>query len=282
MPQIKVSDCTYVYQPGTITAKTAVEHIDLCVEQGEMIAVIGKGGSGKSTLSLLLAGLYEPSSGLVSVMGETAPAGKVFRQVGLVFQYPEQQLFSATVYDEVAFGARNFGAAEEDIPAIVSSALAEVGLDPQTSKGRDPFALSGGQKRRLCLACLLAIDPAVVILDEPTAGQDYRHYTEIMEFLKELNERGTTVVLITHDMHLMLEYTNRAIVLSEGKKLKEDSVWNVITDQKIIKEANLKETSLYRLAQRAGIEQPKEFVKIFIDIYKHIHTHCYSETLKKH
>ncbi len=254
MPQIKVSDCTYVYQPGTITAKTAVEHIDLCVEQGEMIAVIGKGGSGKSTLSLLLAGLYEPSSGLVSVMGETAPAGKVFRQVGLVFQYPEQQLFSATVYDEVAFGARNFGAAEEDIPAIVSSALAEVGLDPQTYKGRDPFALSGGQKRRLCLACLLAIDPAVVILDEPTAGLDPAGREWVKRLIKRLHERGKTVIWVSHDMTEVAETAERVIVLNAGHLIMDGTPEQVFADEDKLTEAGLALPAAAKLLRRLKAE----------------------------
>ena len=131
-------------------------------------------------------------------------------------------------------------------------------------------ALSFGQKKRVTIASILVLNPEVIILDEPTAGQDFKHYTEIMEFLRELNKNGVTIVMITHDMHLMLEYTNRAIVLSNGQKLAEDTAANILTNENIIKEANLKETSLYSLAVKCGIDDPREFVRRFINYDRRI------------
>ena len=130
--------------------------------------------------------------------------------------------------------------------------------------------MSFGQKKRVTIASILVLNPEVIILDEPTAGQDFKHYTEIMEFLRELNKNGVTIVMITHDMHLMLEYTNRAIVLSNGQKLAEDTAANILTNENIIKEANLKETSLYSLAVMCGIDDPREFVRRFINYDRRI------------
>ena len=130
--------------------------------------------------------------------------------------------------------------------------------------------MSFGQKKRVTIASILVLNPEVIILDEPTAGQDFKHYTEIMEFLRELNKNGVTIVMITHDMHLMLEYTNRAIVLSNGQKLAEDTAANILTNENIIKEANLKETSLYSLAVKFGIDDPREFVRRFINYDRRI------------
>ena len=178
-------------------------------------------------------------------------------------QNPNQMLSKTMIYDEVAFGLRVRGVSEKEIEERVLETLKICGL--YRFRNWPISALSFGQKKRVSIAAILVLNPSVLILDEPTAGQDFKHYTEIMEFLHELNKKGVTIIMITHDMHLMLEYTNRAIVLSEGRKLKEDSSWNILTDAKIIKEANLKETSLYRLAQRAELNDPREFVKRFIE-----------------
>ena len=257
-----MQDVTFKYNNNRETLKD----VSFKIYKGEMVSIVGRNGAGKSTISKLICGFYKPSKGKILFEGKDIKNESIKQRaekIGLVMQNPNQMISKTMIYDEVAFGLRIRGVAEEEIKERVLETLKICGL--YRLRNWPISALSFGQKKRVSIAAILVLNPSVLILDEPTAGQDFKHYTEIMEFLQKLNNKGVTIIMITHDMHLMLEYTNRAIVLSEGKKLKEDSVWNVITDQKIIKEANLKETSLYRLAQRAGIEQPKEFVKIFIE-----------------
>ena len=167
------------------------------------------------------------------------------------------------IFDEVALGLKVRGVPEKEIKERVYETLKICGL--YQFRNWPISALSFGQKKRVTIASILVLNPEIIILDEPTAGQDFKHYTEIMEFLKELNKKGVTIVMITHDMHLMLEYTNRAIVLSDGLKLADDTAANILTDEDVINKANLKETSLYELAVKANIENPRMFVKKFID-----------------
>ena len=167
------------------------------------------------------------------------------------------------IFDEVALGLKVRGVPEKEIKERVYETLKICGL--YQFRNWPISALSFGQKKRVTIASILVLNPEIIILDEPTAGQDFKHYTEIMEFLKELNKKGVTIVMITHDMHLMLEYTNRAIVLSDGLKLADDTAANILTDEEVINKANLKETSLYELAVKANIENPRMFVKKFID-----------------
>ena len=183
--------------------------------------------------------------------------------IGLVMQNPNQMISKPMIYDEVALGLRLRYVPEEEIAARVEKVLKVCGLAP--FKSWPISALSYGQKKRVTIASILVLDPKILILDEPTAGQDFRHYTEIMEFLVEINKLGVTVIMITHDMHLMLEYTPRAIVLAAGKKIADTAASVVLTDPRVIKEANLKETSLFNLAHMAGIENGTHFVQGFID-----------------
>ena len=185
-------------------------------------------------------------------------------RVGLVFQYPEHQLFEIDVFTDVCFGPKNQGLSKEETQSRAREALTMVGLDESFYK-QSPFELSGGQKRRVAIAGVLAMEPEVLILDEPTAGQDFRHYTEIMEFLKEINDRlGITIIMITHDMHLMLEYTDRAIVIADGELIADDIPANVLTSETIADKAYLKKTSLYDLAVKCDIPDPSGFVERFI------------------
>ena len=167
------------------------------------------------------------------------------------------------IYDEVALGLRIRGVPEEEIEPKVDKALKICGLSP--FKKWPVSALSFGQKKRVTIASVLVLEPQILILDEPTAGQDYHHYTEIMEFLRSLNSQGVTIIMITHDMHLMLEYTPHAIVISGGKKIGDASAVSILTDEAVTEQANLKVTSLYELAVKAGIEDPSSFVQNFID-----------------
>lgn len=184
-------------------------------------------------------------------------------KIGYVMQNPNQMLCKVMIFDEVALGLRSRHADEELVKERVEKALKICGLYP--FRNWPVSALSFGQKKRVTIASILALDPEIIILDEPTAGQDFRHYTEIMEFLKELNEQGLTIVMITHDMHLMLEYATRAVVFCDGGIVGDDTSANILTEPKIVEMASLKETSLFELAVLCGIEEPRKFVQRFID-----------------
>lgn len=259
---LEMKDICFKYSNNRETLK----NVNFKIYKGEMVSIVGRNGAGKSTISKLICGFYKPDSGKILFEGRDIKKESIKQRaekIGLVMQNPNQMLSKTLIYDEVAFGLRVRGVSEKEIEERVLETLKICGL--YRLRNWPISALSFGQKKRVSIAAILVLNPSVLILDEPTAGQDFKHYTEIMEFLHELNEKGVTIIMITHDMHLMLEYTNRAIVLSEGRKLKEDSTWNILTDAQIIKEANLKETSLYRLAQRAGLDDPREFVKRFIE-----------------
>ena len=178
-------------------------------------------------------------------------------------QNPNQMISKTMIFDEIAFGLKIRGLSQEIIQDRVYETLKICGL--YKYRNWPISALSFGQKKRVAIASILVLNPEILILDEPTAGQDFKHYTEIMEFLKALNNKGITIVMITHDMHLMLEYTNRAIALSQGKKIADDTASTILTSSDIINKANLKETSLYKLAIKAGINDPRKFVQSFIN-----------------
>ncbi len=218
--QIELTKASYSYQAGSPFEAPALHDIDLSIESNELVAIIGHSGSGKSTLAQLLAGLILPTKGTVLIDGNKPSKGGVFRQVGLVFQYPEQQLFGETIFEEVAFGAKNYGVPEQKIKHIVVNALTEVGLPPQLFIDRSPFSLSGGQKRRVAIASILAINPQIMILDEPTAGLDQRGRRWIIDLIKRLREQqGKTIIWISHNMEEVAELAKRIVVLSEGEKI---------------------------------------------------------------
>ncbi len=240
--------------------------INFDIREGEMVSIVGKNGAGKSTLSKLLCGFEKPDQGTIRYRGEDIQDKTIKERaeiIGLVMQNPNQMISKPMIYDEVALGLRLRNVPEEEIATRVEKVLKVCGLAP--FKSWPISALSYGQKKRVTIASILALDPKVLILDEPTAGQDFRHYTEIMEFLVELNKLGVTIILITHDMHLMLEYTPRAIVLAGGRKIADTAASVVLTDAQVIGEANLKETSLFSLAQMVGIPDGTQFVQGFID-----------------
>ena len=177
-------------------------------------------------------------------------------------QNPNQMISCTMIFDEVALGLRNRGVPEDEIRSRVEETLKTCGLYP--FRNWPVSALSYGQKKRVTIASILVLRPEILILDEPTAGQDFHHYTEIMEFLRHLNRQGVTIVLITHDMHLMLEYTPRAVVFHDGKVICDASAAEVLNTPEIVKQAHLKETSLYHLALQCGIAPPEEFTRRFI------------------
>jgi len=243
-----------------------LQDITFDILEGEMVSLVGKNGAGKSTLSKLLCGFEKIDQGTIYYRGEDIKDKSIKERaemIGVVLQNPNQMISKNLIFDEVALGLRFREVPEEEIKTRVEKVLKICGLAPFVEWPIS--ALSYGQKKRVTIASILALGPEVLILDEPTAGQDFRHYTEIMEFLVEINKMGVTIILITHDMHLMLEYTPRAIVLSGGKLIADTAASVVLTDPEVIEKANLKETSLYHLAQMAGIPDETAFVQGFIN-----------------
>ena len=264
---LEMKDVKFSYESG----KEILHGVSFKVNKGEMVSIVGRNGAGKSTISKLICGFYKPTEGQILFDGRDLINDTIkerAEKIGIVMQNPNQMISKTMIFDEVALGLKVRGVPEEEIKNRVFETLKICGL--YEFRNWPISALSFGQKKRVTIASILVLNPEVIILDEPTAGQDFKHYTEIMEFLKELNKKGVTIVMITHDMHLMLEYTNRAIVLSNGLKLAEDIAANVLTDEEVINNANLKETSLYELAVKAKLENPRMFVKKFIDYDRRI------------
>lgn len=246
--------------------KQILKNVSFKVNKGDMVSIVGKNGAGKSTISKLICGFYKPTSGKILFNGEDI-ADKTIKErsekIGFVMQNPNQMISKSMIFDEVAFGLRVRGYSEDEVKERVYKTLRICGLYP--FRNWPISALSFGQKKRVTIASILVLNPEVIILDEPTAGQDFKHYSEIMEFLVELNKQDITIIMITHDMHLMLEYTNNVIVLSNGEKIADDTAINILTNNEVIEKANLKETSLYELAKKCGIKDEKNFIKRFID-----------------
>ena len=259
---LEMKDVTFGYS----NEKEILHGVSFKVNKGEMVSIVGRNGAGKSTISKLICGFYKPTSGKILFNDRDLATDTIkerAEKIGIVMQNPNQMISKTMIFDEVALGLKIRGVSQEEIKERVYKTLKICGLYP--FRNWPISALSFGQKKRVTIASILVLNPEIIILDEPTAGQDFKHYTEIMEFLKEVNKAGVTIIMITHDMHLMLEYTNRAIVLSNGLKLADDTAANILTDEKVIEEANLKETSLYELAIKANLENPRSFVKKFID-----------------
>ena len=243
----------------------ALRGIDAVIHKGEMVAIVGTNGAGKSTFSKVVCGFEKPQSGILELNGTDLANLSIKERadkIGYVMQNPNQMISKTKIFDEVALGLRNRGVAEDEIRSRVEETLKICGLYP--FRNWPVSALSYGQKKRVTIASILTLRPEMILLDEPTAGQDLKHYTEIMDFLAELNGQGVTVVLITHDMHLMLEYTPRAIVFHGGRVIADKSSAEVLNSPEIVEAAHLKETSLFHLAHRCGIGDPEDFTRRFI------------------
>lgn len=264
---LELKDISFQYEKN----KSILKDISFKINKGEMVSIIGKNGAGKSTISKLICGFYKPTSGQILLnnrdIGDDSIKERAER-IGMVMQNPNQMISKTMIFDEVALGLRFRGIPEEEVKTRVYETLKVCGL--YEYRNWPISALSFGQKKRVTIASILVLNPEILILDEPTAGQDFKHYNEIMEFLLELNNKGVTIIMITHDMHLMLEYTNRAIVLADGQKLADDTAANVLTNKEVINAANLKETSLYELAVKCELENPRGFVDSFIDYDRRI------------
>ena len=246
--------------------KEALCGIDFELRRGELMCIVGQNGAGKSTFSKVICGFEKPQHGVMYLNGrDIAPLTIKERaeHIGYVMQNPNQMISKNMIADEVGLALTLDGMEPEAIQQRVHETLKVCGLYP--FRNWPVSALSFGQKKRVTVASILAMGPEIIILDEPTAGQDFRHYTEIMEFLLELNRQGVTIVMITHDMHLMLEYASRAAVFADGRIIADDSPARLLTDGDIISRASLKETSLFTLAVMCGIGEPREFVQRFID-----------------
>lgn len=251
----------------------ALNGVSLDVNRGQMLAVVGTNGAGKTTFAKVICGFETASGGMLSFDGIDLKDKSIKERadlIGYVMQNPNQMISKVMIMEEVGLGLKARGVSDEDAKPLIERALKVCGL--WQFRNWPISALSFGQRKRVTIASILALDPKMIILDEPTAGQDYRHYTAICEFLKELNAMGITVVMITHDMHLMLEYANRSVVFSKGRIIADDTGANILTNMDIIKAANLKETSLYYLANICKLE-PSEFVQCFIDYERRVVRH---------
>jgi len=266
--QLSVSNLEFAYEGK---AFKAVDNVSVDINKQEMLAIVGTNGAGKSTFSKVICGFESKTGGEISFCGEDFSALSIKERaehIGYVMQNPNQMISKVMIYDEVAMGLRCRGVDEEEIKPRVENVLKVCGL--WRFRNWPISALSFGQKKRVTIASILILEPEMIILDEPTAGQDYRHYTDIMEFLRDINDQGITVVMITHDMHLMLEYADRALVFSHGKIIADEPCSVILTDNAIVNEASLKETSLYDIAIMCGIEDGTEFVRRFIDFEREV------------
>jgi energy-coupling factor transporter ATP-binding protein EcfA2 len=269
-PLLEVRDLCFGYNKGQHT----LQNVSFSIGKGEMVSIVGRNGAGKSTLSKLICGFETQDSGEIYLNGKDLKDENIRRRakhIGYVMQNPNQMISKTMIYDEVAMALQGSGLTEEQIREKVDDTLKVCGLYP--FRKWPVSALSFGQKKRVTIASVLVQDPELILLDEPTAGQDFRHYTDIMEFLQGLNTRGVTVVMITHDMHLMLEYTPRALVFCDGQLIADRSASAVLCDPELIERAALKETSLYTLANRCGIAPAEDFVERFIAADREVRAH---------
>jgi len=246
---IKVEGLEHIYPNG----KKALSGIELEVRRNDFLAIIGQNGSGKTTLVKHFNGLLKGSKGLVSFLGkEILPkmVSELGREIGFVFQNPDHQIFSNRVYDEVGFGPRNYGFSEAEVKKRVEVALELVGLSGREDE--NPFLMTKGERQRLAIASVLSAEPGVLILDEPTTGLDYTEQIRVMELLKELNQKGRTIIIITHTLWLVARYASQAVVLAEGKKILEGSVREVLAQAEILKQADLIAPEITRFGMELG------------------------------
>lgn len=259
---IEIRNLSHTYMKDTVFEHKALININLNIEDGEFVGLIGHTGSGKSTLIQHLNVLLKPSEGQIIIDGtditeKGVPLKKIRQKVGLVFQYPEHQLFEETVYRDVAFGPQNLGLSQNEVEERVKEALSLVGLDFDKIKDLSPFELSGGQKRRVAIAGVLAMQPKVLILDEPTAGLDPRGRDEILGEIRRLHEKQKiTVILVSHSMEDIANLVDRIIVMSEGKIILTDTPRNVFRQSDLLFSIGLgvpQVTKLVNELRRKGI-----------------------------
>lgn len=250
---IRVENLSHTYNPGTPFERCAVDNVTLEIKDGEFVAIIGETGSGKSTLIQHFNGLLKPTGGRVfvdevDIWGKGVHLKTVRQKVGLVFQYPEHQLFEETVFKDVAFGPNNMGLGEDEIKRRVEQALKMVGLDYKTICDRSPFELSGGEKRRVAMAGVIAMEPSVIVMDEPASGLDPRGRDEVLTEIRELHrEFGFTVVIVSHSMEDVAKLAQRVIVLHRAKLIADGPVRVVFGMEDILNKAGLEAPQITRL-----------------------------------
>ena len=252
---INLANVFYTYMTGTPFERQALNDVSLTIEKGEILAIIGHTGSGKSTMVQHLNGLIKPLRGKVTIdgidiAGRGSDAKQARQQVGMVFQYPEHQIFAETVYEDIAFGPRNRGFSAEEIDKQVHEAMAFVGLDFETFAQRSPFQLSGGQMRRVAIAGVVAMNPDYLVLDEPSAGLDPRSRNAVFKEIMALHkERGIAIVLVTHSMEEAVKYANRMLVINKGKVLFDGKPTEIFSQHKDeLVEVGMDEPQIYKLS----------------------------------
>lgn len=259
---LELSELNYKYPS---TEETVLAGLSVTFNRGEMLSIVGKNGAGKSTLCKAICGFIKPQSGSLLWQGRDFTELSIKERadhVGFVMQNPNQMISQKMIVDEVGLGLVLRGVPQEEVATRVKEVLHICGLYP--FRNWPISALSFGQKKRVTIAAILVLEPAMILLDEPTAGQDLRHYTEMMVFLEKLSQQGIAIAMVTHDMHLMLEYTTRALVIGEGRILADTTPAKVLTNPALIAKASLKETSLFTFAKKIGMENPVSFTEKFI------------------
>lgn len=264
---IELKNIFYTYMTGTPFEKKALDGVSLEIKKGEIVAVIGHTGSGKSTLVQHLNGLLKPSSGQVSIdginlLGKDKAAKEVRKSVGMVFQYPEHQIFAETVYEDIAFGPRNRGFSEAEVEKQVKEAMAFVGLDYELYAKRSPFQLSGGQMRRVAIAGVVAMNPDYLVLDEPSAGLDPRSKNAVFKEIMALHKsRGIAIVLVTHSMEEAAKYAQRMLVVNRGKVLFDGAPADIFRKHKQeLIQVGMDEPQVFKLAdllRKGGLQLPE-------------------------
>jgi energy-coupling factor transport system ATP-binding protein len=266
-PLIRIENLTQRYQD----TRSILDGVNLTINEGDFLALIGQNGAGKTTLVKHLNGLLRPESGRIYISGEDIsriPRGILSQKVGYVFQNPDHQIFLERVDKEVGFGPRNLGLSPEEVKARTEKALLNVGIHHLAAAS--PMFLSKGERQRVALASILAMEPQIIILDEPTTGQDYQETTRIMEVIVELNQEGHTIILITHDMQLVAKYAQRAVLMGKGRILADGTPKEVFSWTALLQEAHLKVPQITRLARElkdprlpGDIISVEEFLTLF-------------------
>lgn len=266
---IEIKNLSYIYMPGTPFEHRAVDNVSLQITDGEFVGIIGHTGSGKSTLIQILAGLLQGAQGQVLINGQDVFQKKadkkwLRRTVGVVFQYPEYQLFEETVYKDVAYGPLKAGVDPKEIESRVRVALDLVGLDYDLYKDKSPFELSGGQKRKAAIAGVLAMEPKVLIMDEPIAGLDPQGRESLMELVRDLHHVGTTIIMISHNMDGLAEYATRVVMMNRGKIVMNGSPKEVFSDYDKVRVYGLDLPEAAKLAEKLrekGFAIPRELIR---------------------
>lgn len=257
---IEVKDIQYRYQSGF----EALKGVSLSIETGEFVAVMGENGAGKTTLIKHFNGLLKPTKGSVAVDGvdtRKATVASLSRNVGLVFQNPDNQLFSETVEAEVAFGLRNFGFEEKTIERRIDWSLNL--LNVAQYRKTSPFILSGGERKRVALSSVLSWDPKIVVLDEPTIGQDYLQKEKLRQFIMQLNTQGKTVVIVTHDVEFVADCKPRVVLMSKGRIVADGPAEKILTDNKLLEEASILPPQVTQLFWKLDLDVGEDVIDVY-------------------